>query len=208
MKDYYQILGISEKASFQEITAAKIELAKKYHPDSNIQNQTDTTAIMQEILEAYQVLSDEEKRKDYDASRKGRKRTINLYDLKKEEGNHMEGASFTRLWRAANRLNDLVEESKPLLRDRETHRVKKLAREAAKNALILKKAGIADKYWNLNAMNWMLFAWYQNQNLGVEGLIRSYEEFLKTKSVASRSKMLHQRQKYGRAVKKLICFTV
>ena len=51
-KNYYDILGVSEKASLEDITAAKNELAKKYHPDVNIKNGIDTTEQMQEILEA------------------------------------------------------------------------------------------------------------------------------------------------------------
>ena len=57
-KNYYDILGVSEKASLEDITAAKNEMAKKYHPDVNIKNGIDTTEQMQEILEAYRVLSD------------------------------------------------------------------------------------------------------------------------------------------------------
>ena len=55
-KNYYDILGVSEKATLEDITAAKNELAKKYHPDVNIRNGIDTTEQMQEILEAYNVL--------------------------------------------------------------------------------------------------------------------------------------------------------
>ena len=61
-KNYYDILGVSEKATLEDITAAKNELAKKYHPDVNIRNGVDTTEQMQEILEAYNVLSDPDKR--------------------------------------------------------------------------------------------------------------------------------------------------
>ena len=65
-KNYYDILGVSEKATLEDITAAKNELAKKYHPDVNIRNGVDTTEQMQEILEAYNVLSDPDKRSEYD----------------------------------------------------------------------------------------------------------------------------------------------
>ena len=37
-KNYYDILGVSEKASQEDITAAKNEMAKRYHPDVNIKN--------------------------------------------------------------------------------------------------------------------------------------------------------------------------
>ena len=48
--NYYEILGVSEKASPAEITAAKNQLAKKYHPDVNMKNGIDTTEQMQQIL--------------------------------------------------------------------------------------------------------------------------------------------------------------
>lgn len=58
-KNYYDTLGVSVKASLDEITSAKNTLAKKYHPDVNLQNGIDTTEQMQEILEAYRILSDQ-----------------------------------------------------------------------------------------------------------------------------------------------------
>ena len=66
-RTYYEILGVSRDASIEEITIAKNALAKVYHPDANAHKDIDTTAFMQEILEAYQTLSDPEKRKGYDA---------------------------------------------------------------------------------------------------------------------------------------------
>lgn len=66
MKDYYQILGVRRTASMAEIKKAYRRLAKKFHPDSN-DNQDSVKKIFQEITEAYQVLSDEESRKRYDA---------------------------------------------------------------------------------------------------------------------------------------------
>ena len=64
-RTYYDILGVSRDAALEEITAAKNALAKVYHPDANVHKDIDTTAFMQEILEAYRVLSNPEKRKEY-----------------------------------------------------------------------------------------------------------------------------------------------
>ncbi len=58
---YYDILGVSRDATLDEITTAKNALAKVYHPDANAHKNIDTTAFMQEILEAYRVLSNPEK---------------------------------------------------------------------------------------------------------------------------------------------------
>ncbi len=64
-KDYYKVLGIDRKATAAEIKKAYRKLARKYHPDVNPGN-PDAEARFKEIQEAYRVLSDEEKRKQYD----------------------------------------------------------------------------------------------------------------------------------------------
>lgn len=64
-KDYYQILGVPRGTDAKEIKKAYRKLARQYHPDIN-PNSKDAEAKFKEINEAYQVLSDEEKRKFYD----------------------------------------------------------------------------------------------------------------------------------------------
>src|SRR5262245_39863017 len=68
-KDYYQILGVSENASADEIKKTYRRLAKQYHPDAN-QNDPKAAEKFKEVGEAYAVLSDAEKRKQYDQVRK------------------------------------------------------------------------------------------------------------------------------------------
>jgi len=65
-KDYYKILGVSKDASKEEIKRAYRKLAKKYHPDLNPGNK-EAQERFKEINEAYEVLSDDNKRRQYDA---------------------------------------------------------------------------------------------------------------------------------------------
>jgi curved DNA-binding protein len=64
-KDYYAILGITKTASPDEIKQAFRKLARKYHPDVNPGNK-EAEAKFKEVNEAYEVLSDPDKRKKYD----------------------------------------------------------------------------------------------------------------------------------------------
>jgi molecular chaperone DnaJ len=68
-KDYYRVLGVSEKASEAEIKKAYRRLAKKYHPDADPDNSTAADRF-KEIGEAYGVLGNAEQRKKYDQMRK------------------------------------------------------------------------------------------------------------------------------------------
>lgn len=68
-KNYYKILGISEKASAAEIKKSYRSLARKYHPDRN-PDQPDAEERFKAIQEAYDTLSDPKRRKKYDQFRK------------------------------------------------------------------------------------------------------------------------------------------
>ncbi len=64
-RDYYETLGVSKNASNEEMKRAYRKLAMKYHPDRN-PNKKEAEERFKEINEAYAVLSDKEKRKQYD----------------------------------------------------------------------------------------------------------------------------------------------
>lgn len=65
MADYYQVLGVSRSAAQDEIKKAYRRLALKYHPDKNKDN-PDAEKKFKEVSEAYEVLSDQQKRQMYD----------------------------------------------------------------------------------------------------------------------------------------------
>ncbi len=64
-RDYYEVLGVSKTASDSELKSAYRKLAKKYHPDVN-PGDKEAEAKFKEATEAYSVLSDAEKRRQYD----------------------------------------------------------------------------------------------------------------------------------------------
>ena len=67
-KDYYKALGVTKTAKPAEIKAAYRKLARKYHPDAN-KGDASAEERFKEISEAYSVLSDEKRRKEYDEAR-------------------------------------------------------------------------------------------------------------------------------------------
>lgn len=75
MKDYYEVLGLSEMATDGDIKSAYRKLAKQYHPDV-VQGNKEKETRMYEIQEAYHCLCDKEKRRSYDEARLKSRRDI------------------------------------------------------------------------------------------------------------------------------------
>lgn len=203
--NYYDILGVSVKASLEEITSAKNALAKKYHPDVNLRNGIDTTEQMQEILEAYRILSDPKLRSEYDREISGRTSVMQTFDLH-NENNQTEDSGFVIYWKASNELYDIILESDQLFRRKDSEsRLTELAMQALKPIITLRESQIPERYWHPDIMNWLLFTSYKNRNFTVPYLITLYEEHTKKDySTLNKLKIQNRCMKYQHSVKKLM----
>ena len=65
-RDYYEVLGVDKNATDDELKKAYRKLAKKYHPDANPDNKEEAERKFKELNEAYETLSDKQKRQMYD----------------------------------------------------------------------------------------------------------------------------------------------
>ena len=68
MKNYYEVLGLNANASLAEIKTTYRKMASQYHPDKN--SGSDAPAKFRQVQEAYEILSDFDKRKTYDENRR------------------------------------------------------------------------------------------------------------------------------------------
>lgn len=205
--NYYEILGVSQKASQDEITSAKNLLAKKYHPDVNMKNGIDTTEQMQQILEAYHILSNPRRRAEYDRKISGNKvvrHNFNLYNM--EETDEAGDSGFVVYWKAAGALYDIILESDRIFKSKErTSHLAQLSMHALKYILQLRGASIPEKYWHPDIMNWLLFTWYKNRNVTIDYLLTLYDEHIK-KDITPLDRLRLQKEslQYLHSLKRLV----
>ncbi|MDD5901129.1 MAG: DnaJ domain-containing protein [Lachnospiraceae bacterium] len=100
--NYYEILEIKEDASIEVIKAAYKALVKKYHPDANSKSNQNMERNINSINEAYEVLSDENKRKEYDEKilRSKREENSNSFET--------DGNPVKRFWKFSDSLDDAL----------------------------------------------------------------------------------------------------
>src|SRR6059036_2376068 len=96
-RGYYAILGASQDANFQEIKKSYRKLAKKYHPDRNKSPHAEET--IKKINEAFEILSDKRKRKQYDLE------SSNIFDQKDQNNDEEEGNSSNKFASADSKSN-------------------------------------------------------------------------------------------------------
>ena len=96
-KDYYAILGVLPFAEDLVIRAAYKALATRYHPDRN--DSAQATAYMQEINEAYSILSDSKKRQEYDELRGDKPQASEAYFSQDNDFGEQEGDPLYRDWK-------------------------------------------------------------------------------------------------------------
>lgn len=232
-RTYYDVLGVSRDATVEEITTAKNALAKVYHPDANVHKDIDTTAFMQEILEAYRVLSDPEKRKAYNQETFGETTRVFKTFTLGEDDEKEESASFVLYWNTANQLHEVLGRSMRLMRRENqkkkiperifkrigkskksddtirSHQITELSMKAVQCITVLRMAGIPMEYWNPDAMNWVLVRWGQKQSIDYHILFNRYDTYIEeTKSGSEKIRIRNQNRQFHNNLKKLLSYAL
>lgn len=230
---YYDVLGVSRNATLEEITTAKNALAKVYHPDANVHRDIDTTAFMQEILEAYRVLSNTESRKIYDQEVFGETARVFRTFTVGPENNEEEPLSFVTYWNTANQLHEVIGRSVQLMKQKDQKRtlprrifrkigkkdsreessrarqIEKLSEQAIRYITILKMAGIPMEYWSPDAMNWVLVRWGQKQTMDYHILFSRYDAYIdETKTGTEKMRLRSQNRQFHNNLKKLLSYAL
>ena len=111
--DYYRILEIKEDADFSEIKKKYRKLAIKYHPDKN-PGDDEAVKKFREITEAYEILGDEKKRKEYDNKRKFKNGQKNKKNENLKNKNNFSDNNFSfgkEFFKSASEMKEMFENS-------------------------------------------------------------------------------------------------
>ena len=164
--------------------------------------------LVPQILEAYRVLSDPDRRAEYDRKLKGRHSVMQTFDLRESADAGEDGGEtgFVTYWKSANDLYDIICESDLLFKEHHrSPRLAKLSMDAIRHVLTLRGAQIPERYWHPDIMNWLLFTWYKNRNITISYLLTLYDEHVK-KSVSALDRLRLQKKSYHfqHSVKRLV----
>jgi curved DNA-binding protein CbpA len=224
---YYDILGVASTATIEEITIAKNNLAKIYHPDANIHCDVDTTIQMQEILEAYEFLCDRITRGE---ASQNSERIFKAFQMDVEV--EQDEDSFVLLWQAAQNLHLYVSESLRIHEENQ-HLIKSgipVFRKMSKNTShlpkevcqklqhlkaeiitsteLLSKGNLPAPFWNLDAMNWVLIRWGQKQSTNYLTLFHRYEHYVETNFTRKlRSKRKSEHRQFCNQLTKVLSYS-
>ena len=232
-RTYYDILGVSREATTEDITDAKNALAKVYHPDANIHNDIDTTSYMQEILEAYRILSNPDKRKEYNHVLAGKpNRVFRTYTVGKGDSEECTDPSFVTYWNAACKLNEIVSQSEKIIetshkKERISFKIFRkigkqngddtavaeqlntLSLQAIRYITILKAAEIPLNCWQPEAMNWVLVRWGQKQSMDYRVLFSKYEAYVEqNRTNTEKARLRSQNRQFYNNLQKLLSYAV
>lgn len=111
--DYYRILEIKEDAHFSDIKKKYRKLAIKYHPDKN-PGDDEAVKKFREITEAYEILGDEKKRKEYDNKRKFKNGQENNKNKNLKNKNNFSDNNFSfgkEFFKSASEMKEMFENS-------------------------------------------------------------------------------------------------
>ena len=111
--DYYRILEIKEDADFSDIKKKYRKLAIKYHPDKN-PGDDEAVKKFREITEAYEILGDEKKRKEYDHKRKLKNGQENKKNENLKNKNNFSDNNFSfgkEFFKSASEMKEMFENS-------------------------------------------------------------------------------------------------
>lgn len=111
-KNYYEILGVSRDASLEEIKKAYRKLAMEYHPDRNNKGKKRAENNFKKISEAYAILSDENKRAEYDAINFGGAYYNNDFEETNEESGFDFNAFYENFYREKAREEEKAKKRK------------------------------------------------------------------------------------------------
>ena len=112
-RDYYEVLGVDKNATAEELKKAYRKMAIKYHPDKN-PGDDEAVKKFREITEAYEILGDEKKRKEYDNKRKFKNGQENNKNKNLKNKNNFSDNNFSfgkEFFKSASEMKEMFENS-------------------------------------------------------------------------------------------------